>query len=423
MKKLNSIIKLKSQRGGATALVFFTLFVFLIIASGVFMTSSTLRKSQAKSDIQIQEIYGKDVKDVDSVYEELVEANKSELEKLKDTSEYVTETKTITDKYKNKVVIPQGFKVASDSGLNVTEGIVIEDNDIKEGIGNNRGNQYVWVPVGDIIKSDGTKTTITLGRYTFADGINDKASDGTTVLEKGTAILKQSAENYTQEVLINSYYKELASSRIGAVDTNNHLNDTNTTALNLKEFVDSVKANGGYYIARYEASYGTDGKANSKTSNTFTNSDAESTTRTEGKLWNYITQIDAAKACYNIYEDSYTNATTDLINSYAWDTAIVYIQIFSGDTDYSYQDGPSINSSLTNTGANKDEKCKINDMASNCFEWTTEYSIYINGPDAYPCTRRGGNYYYSSSGVNIRNYYREIYSNGYNTFRSILYIK
>ena len=95
------------------------------------MTSSTLRKSQAKSDIQIQEIYGKDVKDVDSVYEELVEANKSELEKLKDTSEYVTETKTITDKYKNKVVIPQGFKVASDSGLDVTEGIVIEDNYIK----------------------------------------------------------------------------------------------------------------------------------------------------------------------------------------------------------------------------------------------------------------------------------------------------
>ena len=87
MKNLNSIIKLKSQRGGATVLVFFTLFIFLIIAMGAFMTSSTLRKSQAKSDIQIQEIYGKDVKDVDSVYERLVEANKSELEKLKDTSE------------------------------------------------------------------------------------------------------------------------------------------------------------------------------------------------------------------------------------------------------------------------------------------------------------------------------------------------
>ena len=421
MKKLNRIIKLKSQRGGATALVFFTLFVFLIIASGAFMTSSTLRKSQAKSDIQIQEIYGKDVKDVDSVYEELVEANKSELEKLKDTSEYVTETKTITDKYKNKVVIPQGFKVASDSGLEVTEGIVIEDNDIKEGIGNNRGNQYVWVPVGDIIKSDGTKTTITLGRYTFADGINDKASDGTTVLEKGTPILKQSAENYTQEVLINSYYKELATYRQGGASGDD--NSLNTTALNLKKFVDSVKANGGYYIARYEASYGTDGKANSKTSNTFTNSDAESTTRTEGKLWNYITQIDAAKACHNMYEDSYTNVTTDLINSYAWDTAIVYIQIFSGDTDYSWQDGPSINSLLTNTGANKDEKCKINDMASNDLEWTTEYSTRINNSYAYPCTSRGVYYDNSDIYTSYRNNGNATDSNEGYTFRSILYIK
>ena len=385
------------------------------------MTSSTLRKSQAKSDIQIQEIYGKDVKDVDSVYEELVEANKSELEKLKDTSEYVTETKTITDKYKNKVVIPQGFKVASDSGLEVTEGIVIEDNDIKEGIGNNRGNQYVWVPVGDIIKSDGTKTTITLGRYTFADGINDKASDGTTVLEKGTPILKQSAENYTQEVLINSYYKELATYRQGGASGDD--NSLNTTALNLKKFVDSVKANGGYYIARYEASYGTDGKANSKVSNTFTDADTAPATRTEGMLWNYITQIDAAKACHNMYEDSYTNVTTDLINSYAWDTAIVYIQIFSGDTDYSWQDGPSINSLLTNTGANKDEKCKINDMASNDLEWTTEYSTRINNSYAYPCTSRGGYYDNSDIYTSYRNNGNATDSNEGYTFRSILYIK
>ena len=394
MKKLNSIIKLKSQRGGATVLVFFTLFIFLIIAMGAFMTSSTLRKSQAKSDIQIQEIYGKDVKDVDSVYEELVEANKSELEKLKDTSEYVTETKTITDKYKNKVVIPQGFKIASDSGLDVTEGIVIEDNDIIEGIGNNRGNQYVWIPVGnEIKKSDGSSVNITLGRYTFANGTSDKDTNG-NLLIKGTPILKQSAENYTQEVLIGSYYKELATYREGKASSG--LDGLNTTSRGkqkqdgtyegIKSFIDSVKANGGYYIARYEASYGTDGKANSKVSNTFTDSDTAPTTRTEGMLWNYITQIDASKACYDIY----TTATTDLINSYAWDTAIVYIQNFSEDTDYSWQNGKSINSSLTNTGVNGDEVCKINDMASNILELTTEYSTYTDSSDAYLCTDRGG---------------------------------
>ncbi len=394
MKKLNSIIKLKSQRGGATALVFFTLFVFLIIASGAFMTSSTLRKSQAKSDIQIQEIYGKDVKDVDSVYEELVEANKSELEKLKDTSEYVAETKTITDKNKNKIVIPKGFKIASDSGLDVTEGIVIEDNDIIEGIGNNRGNQYVWIPVGnEIKKSDGSSVNITLGRYTFANGTSDKDTNG-NLLIKGTPILKQSAENYTQEVLIGSYYKELATYREGKASSG--LDGLNTTSRGkqkqdgtyegIKSFIDSVKSNGGYYIARYEASYGTDGKVNSKISNTFTDANTVPTTRTEGMLWNYITQIDASKACYDIY----TTATTDLINSYAWDTAIVYIQNFSEDTDYSWQNGKSINLSLTNTGVNGDEVCKINDMASNILELTTEYSTYTDSSDAYLCTDRGG---------------------------------
>ena len=36
---------------------------------------------------------------------------------------------------------------------------------------------------------------------------------------------------------------------------------------------------------------------------------------------------------------SSSNFESDLINSYAWDTAIVFIQEFSGDTDYSRQAG------------------------------------------------------------------------------------
>ena len=71
---------------------------------------------------------------------------------------------------------------------------------------------------------------------------------------------------------------------------------------------------------------------------------------------------------------------SDLMNSYAWDTAIVYIQTFSGDTDYSYQTSKNTSSSgPKNTGnlvTTNDEVCKINDMASNCCEYTTEYSTY-----------------------------------------------
>ena len=325
-------------------------------------------------------------------------SNKSKIEKLRDSGKYFESPTTIKDENENEIKIPQGFKIAADSGLNVTEGIVIEDNDIKEGIGNNRGNQYVWVPVGNgIKKSDGTTVNIKLGRYTFASN--------------GTPILKQDAANYTQEVVINSYYKELATSRAGVASDG--LNGLNTTALNLKGFVDSVKANGGYYIARYEASYGTDGKANSKVSNTY----ATSTPNKEGQLWNYITQINAATASRNLYN----TVNSDLINSYAWDTAIVYIQNFSGDTDYSQQ--ISLNTTkVANTGVNSDEKCKINDMASNTLEWTTEYCTITNSSRAYPCTGRGGGYNYSSFYTVHRYNNLATISHDFISFRTALYM-
>ena len=301
------------------------------------------------------------------------------IESVKGGNYFETPT-TVKDTNGNLIKVPKGFKIAADSGLNVTEGIVIEDSDVIEGIGNNRGNQYVWVPVGNgIKKNDGTTVNITLGRYTFADGTSDKDTNG-AVLAKGTPILKQSGENYTEEVKID-YFKELSISRIGKIDESNRLNDTNTTALNLKAFVDSAKTNGGYYIARYEATYGADEKANSKVSNSYSGSNVE------GKLWNYITQIDAATASRNLY----TDINSDLINSYAWDTAIVYIQSFSGDREYSKQ--KSLNTVLANTGVNSDEKCKINDMASNAREWSTESANFVreNMP-THICTNRGGHY-------------------------------
>ena len=315
---------------------------------------------------------------------------KSEVEKSRDSGTYMTEPTTIKDSNGNTIEVPEGFKIAEDSGKNVTEGIVIEDNDIVDGIGNNRGNQYVWIPVGNgIKKSDGTTVDITLGRYIFADGINHKDSNGNTLLI-GTPILKQSADNYEDETLVHfneiyptkadtNTYQELKASITGIRgEKEDRLNDMNTTALDLKGFVNSVKANGGYYIARYEASHGVDGKANSKIS------DKYDSYIDEGKLVVGETQKYAATASRNLY----TTATTDLINSYAWDTAIVYIQNFSGATDYSYQ--TTKNTSLSNTGNNGDEVCKINDMSSNCAEWTTEYSKFVIGKIAMTCVWRGG---------------------------------
>ena len=430
-------MKNKKERGITLIALVVTIIVLIILAGvsinlvfgnlGIVTKAKEAKRMQEQAELNEQIALGELSNEMDKEINGTgIQTQIKTVEELKKSGTYTTVPTTIKDSNGNLIKVPQGFKVAEDSGINVTEGVVIEDNDIIEGIGNNRGNQYVWVPVGNQIKkSDGTTVNITLGRYTFADGTNDKDTNG-TVLTKGTPILKQSADNYTQGLIIDSYFKELTISRTGiASGATDGLNTTSRgkqkqdgTYEGIKSFIDSVKANGGYYIARYEASYGTDGKANSKVSNTFTDSETVPTTRVEGMLWNHITQMNATKACYDIY----TTATTDLINGYAWDTAIVYIQNFSGDTDYSYQDGQSIKSSLTNTGINKDEKCKINDMASNDWEWTTEYSAYADSSYACPCTLRGGFYNNSGCCPRGRDYDSAINSSRYYTFRSTLYI-
>lgn len=111
---------------------------------------------------------------------------------------------------------------------------------------------------------------------------------------------------------------------------------------------------------------------------------------------------------------------SDLINSYAWDTAIVYIQAM-GNANYANQtDG---NGTLKNTGSTGDEKCKIFDMAGNELEWTTEYGTYTSNGGAYPCTRRGGSYYYPSFYTSSRSHSHAAYSIDYISFRSLLYVK
>ena len=354
-------------------------------------TNSTLTIPNVNGDIEI--IVGTQIQATVEAYRQL--------------GLYTEEKTTLEDSNKNLVIVPEGFKIAEDSGINITEGVVIEDNDVKTGIGNNRGNQYVWIPVGETLKkSDGSTVNIELGRYVFADGTNHKGEDGNTPLAAGTPILMQSAKNYASETEIhitdqeptskeNFGWKELKDYRAGVASAGT--NGLNATALNLKGFIDSVKANGGYYIARYEASYGTDGKANSKVSNTY--ADTSTAPTAEGQLWNNITQINATTASRNLY----TTINSDLMNSYAWDTAIVYIQNFSNDTDYSKENGKTFNISLTNTGANGDEVCKINDMASNTCELTTEYSSRTFSTSAIPCIYRGG-YYGNSYGYTSGRY-------------------
>ena len=330
------------------------------------------------------------------------------------------------DEYGNVVTVPKGFKVVTSEATTVPEGIVIEDSN---------GNQFVWIPVGTVHKDSNPENdvTIKLGRYMF---------DGT-----GTPTMQQAAfagdnpdpekasQTYASDppVTINSYYQELTTYREGTVDNSNHLKDLNATAKNLKAFVESVADNGGYYIARYEASYGsgsstTNWKPLSKVSTgTPRGSGQSDTPLTQGMLWNYVTQLDASKISQNMYpaEDTTVGVESDLVNSYAWDTAIVFIQSMNeANSNYANSGRDETgNTSLMNTGETGDKVCNIFDMAANVGEWTTEYSTLTISSTACPCTDRGGVYLSSSSYTARRGDNIAAYSNYNIGFRVALYIK
>ena len=328
------------------------------------------------------------------------------VEELKDEGSFVKGNTLIKDDKGNKVLIPDGFKIATDSAINVAEGIVIEDNDSStNGNGEQKGNQFVWIPVSNInqdgsnkiIKENGDLVEITLGRYIFSN--------------TGEETLIQKGEDYAEEKIIRNTFKELAESIIS--NESDARTGTNTTARNLLKFINGVQVNGGFYIARYEASYRDGIRPYSKVSLTA----SEENKNEDGKLWNWITQPKAAEASKAMYNNS--NFETDLINSYAWDTTIIYIQKCSSNIHYSIQN--SLNTSINNTGKNNDEFCKINDMASNIAEWETENSTIKKDADSLPCTMRGGSADNTEINTARRDGNTAIYSSKMVGFRPILY--
>ena len=292
-----------------------------------------------------------------------------------------TTNTTVQDSLGNKVVVPAGFKVQNPDKA-VPDGIVIEDISHEA----TKGSEFVWIPVGTVNRAEGEPVTINLSRYTF-----DTTGKGTDQGDK----------------LIDAYYQEIASSNKG-----------NSTAKNINAFKTSVANNKGYYIGRYEA--------RTATKRTYEGDALTQLTEKPGDyVYNYVTQPQAAERSQKMYAEN-SNFTSDLVNSYAWDTAITFLQAFDNraeetkTTPYSRQ--TSLNSSLADKGTNqletKDVICNVYDMASNTWEWSTEtYSRTV-----YPCVTRGGSYHDSNDYTSSRSY--GYATHGYSTvaFRPLLYL-
>ena len=291
---------------------------------------------------------------------------------------------TFTDSYGNEVKVPGGFKVVNPED-DVTKGIIIED--VNAGDENTKGSQFIWIPVGDVYtdtnQTEENKVTITLGRYTF---------DLTAGENYGKATLVQSAENYANETQLktsssdSNYYRELL----------NTTSSSNTKAKDIEDFVTKATTSHGYYIGRYEAGDATATNSARTGTNNVSNPNNPITCKSGVYPYNYINQADASSLCQNMYSSD--NFQSDLINSYAWDTAIVFIQEFSGDTNYSQQRGRNTARAIQKCGESildynldegdvaQDIRCNIYDMAGNTYEWSTEASSSAGNP----CVIRGG---------------------------------
>ena len=387
----------KNKDKGITLVALVITIIILLILATISIQSLTntglfQKANEAKEKTQnAEENQAKTLNEYEDELDKYVSGNKTEVKKIADNIGSVlstTDNTELQDAYGNKIVVPAGFKIVSDSTTSnaqtVDKGIVVEDATVdSEGKATaTAGSQFVWIPVGkiytDAAKTDANAKTIELGRYEFDSNGNKSAYSGSYVEEdKG--------------------------------DTNTTLkNYGNTIAKNITNFKNSVTTNGGYYIGRYEA----------RTSTARTAKEDALTQITEketNQIYNYVTQIQAAQLAQNMYNSS--KFTSDLINSYAWDTAIIFIQKCTTQTNYANQ--TSLNTgSLAQLGTTADKQCNIFDMASNVYEWTTETSHNSD----YPCGFRGGNYY----GINFYTSSR----NGNNTsessinigFRSLLFI-
>ena len=295
---------------------------------------------------------------------------------------------TIQDSLENQVVVPAGFKVVNPDD-NVEDGIIIEDVSHE----NTKGSQFVWIPVGDVKTRDKGTINIELNRYTF-DSNGKETKQGTNKID-------------------NCYTEDTA-----AKHDNNY---KNTIAKDIEDFKSKAESSHGYYIGRYEAR-----TATQRTAGTTYDELTRITVKPNDYVYNFVIQPQAAKLSREMYTN--TPFESDLINSYAWDTAILFLQTIDNrvtDKTKKYSVQGSLNSNLANKGTNnlieaskQDKICNVYDMASNCREWSTE--TYSRSD--YPCTRRGGGYknslYYTSDRFNDST----AASYDHLSFRPILYL-
>ena len=301
-----------------------------------------------------------------------------------------TETTPLKDDLGNTVYIPGGFHVdKEDSGTIVEDGIVIEDDTENQ-------NQFVWIPTGTYKTTDTEEPTKTneLTRRQWATTAN-------TVQEPTPITGDEVADGYNGQ-----YYYGEGDSRSCTIS-----NGVNS----IDAFLSSAKpldegGHGGFYIGRYEQGTGNVCKAGVEP---YVN-----VTRDEAKT--------AAESMYS--GNTNIKTTSQLISSYAWDTALNFI---CQNSEYGYELATTTDDKYGNIGTEKrkntgvdanDDYSNIHDLLGNCCEVTTEYSSGSYSGSARSSVSRGSFYFYSGFYAANRFYPTANTTATYSSFRLQIYI-
>ena len=354
------IYKFKNNESGSVTIFVLTcLLTILMICSVYYVGVKNKETTQYKQIESIQQEYSqKDNADMDSEYDKVI--NKDVIHK----GEIATGgSKKYIDSEGNTAKIPEGFAVSTVDGEDlVSKGLVI--------IGSN-GNEYVWIPC----------TT---------DTTSDKLQYKRTEWEVENDNTRATKDELT---LMNVVPSDV---EVQNGITTNVLNEIVTQ---VKSEINSVKNNGGYYIGRYEV-----GKENSK-----------AVIKTNQEPYANIKWNEAYKLAKEI--DTGTSATSYLCSSYAWDTAVNFIQTHSEATNYAISrdnfngnwydkevkdkngkvikkvnTATRLNTGLTTSFAN------IFDMGGNEVEFTTE----LKPNTTENIIVRGGSYYVNNCPAGYR---------------------
>lgn len=239
------------------------------------------------------------------------------------------------------------------------------------------GIKSITLPDGSVEKSDETSYKVTEnGSYTFKveanngeiaektieiSNIKESASNSPYIPEGFSHVEGEVNDGYTIEDSYGNQYVWIpveSGKMIRNTSTNSNYEETNSSAT---ELVNSVAQNYGYYVAKYEASESeVDGEAvtaSVKGANPITNV-------------TYLKASEMAARAANIYE--YDGCYTAIMNSYAWDTMLDWIDSNNEGYSSSTDDG-NYSDSVVETGkTTSDIKNNICDLAGNVREWTTE---------------------------------------------------